>query len=197
MTTDNQCTIDPEKHALLVLDCQEGVIASQPGSEAILPFVAEAIAYTRASGGQVAYVTVGFENADYPAIPDRNRTFSAVAQHRMFHVEDKATRIHSTLTPEPGDLVVRKTRFGAMSTTDLHQGLQAKGITDVTLAGLSTAGVVLSTALEAADLDYGVAVLREGTSDPDPETHRVLLDKVLGTRAMTVTMSAFRSLLQA
>jgi nicotinamidase-related amidase len=56
--------------------------------------------------------------------------------------------------PQPGDLVVRKTRVGAVSTADLDRQLRDRGIDTLVLAGISTSGVVLSTLIEAADRDY-------------------------------------------
>ena len=51
------------------------------------------------------------------------------------------------------------------------------------LAGIATSGVVLSTLRRAADLDYGLTVLRDGCADADEGVHRVLLDKVFRRQA--------------
>jgi nicotinamidase-related amidase len=59
------------------------------------------------------------------------------------HHEDPTTAIHDQLAPQPGDIEVRKTRVGAMSTTDLDQQLRDRGIITLVLAGISTNGVVL------------------------------------------------------
>ena len=53
------------------------------------------------------------------------------------HHQDPSTAIHGDLAPEPGDIVVRKTRVGAMSTTDLDHQLRDRGIDTLILAGLS------------------------------------------------------------
>ena len=50
------------------------------------------------------------------------------------HHEDPSTAIHDRLAPEPGDIVVRKTRVGAMSTTDLDRQLRDRGITTLVRA---------------------------------------------------------------
>jgi Isochorismatase family len=47
----------------------------------------------------------------------------------------------------------RKTRVGAMSTTDLDRQLRDRGIDTLVLAGISTSGVVLSTVVEATGRD--------------------------------------------
>jgi nicotinamidase-related amidase len=43
--------------------------------------------------------------------------------------------------------------------------------------------VVLSTAEAAADLNYRLIVLSDCVADPDPDVNRVLLGKVLPTKA--------------
>ena len=79
-----------------------------------------------------------------PAL-DPNLVFAQAAQNHMLHEDDPATAIHDSLAPQPGDIVVRKTRVGAMSTTDLDRQLRDRGIDTLVLAGISTSGVVLST----------------------------------------------------
>ncbi len=104
--------------------------------------------------------------------------------------------IHDSLAPQPGDIVVRKTRVGAMSTTDLDRQLRDRGIDTLVLAGISTSGVVLSTVIEAADRDYQLYVLSDGTEDRDEQTRDVLLGKVFPRRAQVIDTAALRTLLQ-
>ena len=112
------------------------------------------------------------------------------------HHEGPATAIHDQLAPQPGDIVVRKTRVGAMSTTDLDRQLRDRGIDTLVLAGLSTSGVVLSTLIEAADRDYRLYVLSDGTDDPDAETRDVLLGRIFPRRARVIDTAGLRILLQ-
>jgi nicotinamidase-related amidase len=85
--------------------------------------------------------------------------------------------------------VVRKTRVGAFSTTDLDQQLNDRGITTLILAGVSTSGVVLSTVREAADRDYRIYVLADASADRDPHVHAVLTEKVLPMQAHLITVA--------
>ena len=64
------------------------------------------------------------------------------------------------------------------------------------LTGLSTSGVVLSTLTEAADRDYRLYVLSDGTEDPDADTRNILLSKVFPRRAQVIESAALRVLLQ-
>ena len=55
---------------------------------------------------------------------------------------------------------------------------------------------MLSTVVEAADRDYRLYVLSDGTEDPDANTRDVLLGNVFPRRAQVIDTAAFRTLLQ-
>ncbi|MEV6056646.1 cysteine hydrolase [Streptomyces sp. NPDC052107] len=190
-------TIAPERTALLAMDFQNGIVSLAPDADALVERVKGAIADVRAAGGTIGYVRVAFTEDDWTAVPETNKAFTAVAAAKMLHHEDPATGIDARIAPEDGDLVVRKVRFGSGSTTDLHQKLSDRGIDTLVLAGISTSGVVLSTLIDAADRDYRVFVLTDGVADPDPETHRVLLDKVFPSRAHLLDTNGLRQLLRS
>lgn len=166
--------LDPKKTALLVMDFQRGVLARLPDLDPLISRVQGAVADVRAHGGTIGYVRVAFTEADWAAVPAANATFARAAENRLMHHEDPTTAIHDQLAPQPGDIEVRKTRVGAMSTTDLDLQLRDRGITTLVLAGISTSGVVLSTVIEAADRDYQLYVLSDGTEDADAQTPRIL-----------------------
>ncbi|GAA3098226.1 cysteine hydrolase family protein [Streptosporangium carneum] len=190
--------LDPRTTALLVMDYQRGILASLPGladPEALLSRVADAIAGMRAHGAVIAHVRVGFTDADWAAIPPANRTFSLIGRQRLMHHADPATDFHHRLAPEPGDITVRKTRYGALSTTDLDRRLRDRGITTLVIAGITTSGVVLSTVTDAADRDYRLYVLSDGVTDPDPQVHQALMTGVFPRLAHIIDTAELRSLL--
>ncbi|MEU4546970.1 cysteine hydrolase family protein [Nonomuraea dietziae] len=190
--------LDPAHTALLVMDYQPAILALLPDSdsEALLGRMEKVIADVRARGGTVAYVRVGFTEADWTAIPPTNRSFAPIAQHRLMHHADPDTAIHERLAPQDGDIIVRKIRYGGLSTTDLDQRLREQGITTLIIAGISTSGVVLSTVLDAADRDYQLHVLADGVADPDPEAHAVLLHQVFPSRAHILETAELHALLR-
>ncbi len=55
------------------------------------------------------------------------------------------------------------------------------------LTGLATSGAVLSTLLEAFDLDFKITVLEDLVADHDQELHDVLVKKLFPKRATVVT----------
>jgi nicotinamidase-related amidase len=94
-------------------------------------------------------------------------------------IEGRAeTRIHPAVTPAEEDLVITRHRTSAFTGSELAQILSANEVETLFLAGFATSGVVLSTALEGDDRDFGVVVLSDCVADPDPDLHRLLLQEV-------------------
>jgi nicotinamidase-related amidase len=192
--------LDPARTALLVMDYQHAALALLPEGwdcEALLARVKGAISDVRNNGGTIAYVRVGFTEADWDAIPATNKSFAPLAQHRLMHHEDPATAIHERLAPQDGDIIVRKIRYGGMSTTDLDEQLHEREITTLVVSGFSTSGVVLSTVIDAADRDYQLYVLSDGVADPDTEVHNILLHRVFPSRAHIIDTAELHTLLGA
>ncbi|GAA4843544.1 cysteine hydrolase family protein [Saccharopolyspora rosea] len=182
-------TVDPRRTALLVMDYQNGIVGLLPEPAPLLARAADAISTVRGHGGHVGHVRVAFTEADYAAMPETSPMAAALTPERRatMHVDSPATAIHDRIAPAPEDIVVRKTRVGAFSTTDLDQQLRDRGITTLLLAGISTSGVVLSTARDAADRDYRLLVLTDACADPDPEVHAFLTERVLPRQATPIT----------
>jgi nicotinamidase-related amidase len=178
------------------MDFQPAVLGSLPDSEALLDRVAEAIAVVRAAGGAVGYVRVGFDDADLEAVPDHS-PFAPIlaAAGAGLHADSPTTAVHERIAPEAGDIVVRKTRIGAFSTTDLAEQLRGREIDTLILAGVSTSGVVLSTVRDAHDRDYRVLVLADATADPEPDTHEFLAERIFPRQAAVIEIPQLESLL--
>jgi nicotinamidase-related amidase len=189
-------SIDPRHTALLVMDYQVQLVNSLSDAEVLLSRTAGAIAFVRRHGGQIGYVRVAFEDADYAAIPSTNKMAARVAaMGRTLSNESPAAAIHDRVAPEPGDVMVRKTRVGAFSTTDLAEQRRRRDISSLILAGVSTSGVVLSTLRDAADRDYQVFVLADACADPDPGVHEFLTQKIFPRQADVITTTELEGLL--
>jgi nicotinamidase-related amidase len=181
--------IDPRRTALLIMDYQPAVLGGLGDRDRLLTLASGAIGLARQAGITVVYVRVAFADEDYAQVPEANKMLAGVARSRALHHQAPETQVHGRLEPQPGDIVVRKTRVGAFSTTDLEQQLKDRGITTLILAGVSTSGVVLSTVREAADRDYQIYVLADASADPDPHVHAVLTEKVLPMQAHLITVA--------
>jgi nicotinamidase-related amidase len=177
--------------ALLVMDVQNGIVDRLgERAPALLDTLDLATTAARANGIPVVYVRIAFR-PDSPEISDRNRSFSALAGKGGMAIDDPATLIHERVAPQPGEVVVLKKRVSAFAGSDLDVLLRALDATSLVLAGISTSGVVLSTLRQAADLDFDLAVLRDGCADVDEEVHRVLCEKVFPRQAEVIDTEAW------
>ena len=175
-----QQDLDPTRTALLVMDYQTDFVPRLPDNRALLDRVNTAVAEVRARGGHIAWVRIGFDDADFDAIPPTSimARFSSPDRRAELHADAPNTQVHDSLGPQPHDITVRKTRVGAFTTTDLEQQLRDRAVTTLILAGINTSGVVLSTVREAMDRDYRIVVLNDASADPDPDTHAFLVNKI-------------------
>ena len=194
MTPQNPA-IDPRRAALLIMDFQPAILGHLEDHGYLLHLASGAIDFARLAGITVAYVRVAFADEDYEQVPEASKMFAGVARSRALHHQAPETQVHGRLEPLPGDIVVRKTRVGAFSTTDLEQQLNDRGITTLILAGVSTSGVVLSTVREAADRDYRIYVLADASADRDRHVHAVLTEKVLPMQAHLITVADLPALI--
>lgn len=194
--TETTQKIDPARSALLVMDYQTGIIGMIENAGALMDCAARAVSAMRKHGGHVGYVRVAFTGADLAAIPERNKGFSAAkATGRDFGVNSPATAIDERIAPNDGDIVVRKTRVGAFSTTDLLEQVRAREIDTLILAGISTSGVVLSTIRDAADRDFRLFVLSDACADPNAAVHTCLMEQVFPRQAEVITTGDFEGML--
>ena len=165
--------------ALLLLDFQYGVLDTVRNSADVLSRAEVALCWARQQRLQVAHVRVAFTEEDFARVPAHNKALRQVVESRRFADGSREAAIHSRVAPQGRELVVRKTRFGAFSTTELHRLLQELGIDTLVLAGISTSGVVLSTVRDALDRDYEIYVLADSIADHDPQLHDALVERLL------------------
>jgi nicotinamidase-related amidase len=178
------------------MDYQNMIVDMLGEPDDLLARAADAIATVRRAGGHVCYVRVAFQDADLVGIPATSRMGARVASSpRAFHDDSPSTAVHDRVAPEPDDIVVRKVRVGAFSTTDLDAQLRERGIDTLLVAGISTSGCVLSTVRDASDRDYRVVVLADATADPEPDVHAFLTERIFPRQADVVTVAELEALL--
>lgn len=175
------------RQALLVMDVQQAVLSRYP-DEDYLPRLRKAIDAARAKSVPVVYVVVGFRPG-YPEVDARNKMFGVLVGAPRSRGAEQAMAIHPDVAPHGQDIVVTKRRVSAFAGSDLDMVLRAGGIEELVLTGVATSGVVLSTVRQAADLDFGLTVLRDGCLDNDPQVHQVLVDKIFPQQAEVTTVA--------
>jgi nicotinamidase-related amidase len=187
--------LDPSRTAILVMDYQPGIIGRLEESEGLIGRAQAALAAARAAGATVGYVRVAFTDDDFAALPDEAPMARVKAAGAAMHADSPETQVDERVAPADGDIVVRKTRVGPFLTTDLDQQLRARGVDTLLLAGISTSGVVLSTARDAHDRDYRVYVIADATADPMPDVHEALIELILPRQATMIEVADLETLL--
>ncbi|MCA1223766.1 cysteine hydrolase family protein, partial [Streptomyces sp. 8L] len=149
----------------------------------------------RAAGIPVIHVALRLRHGHTDAHP-RNKIFGALPSH-LFTADDPGAAIHPDVAPADGEIVVYKNRVSAFAGNNLQQILTAQDIDHLVLAGIATGGIVLSTALQAFDLDYRITVLSDACADPSPALHDSLITDILAKRGEIATTDAWRESLKA
>jgi nicotinamidase-related amidase len=196
--TDATPTLDPHRTALLVMDYQQAIVGMIEDSDALVARAVQAIDLVRSRGAHVGYVRVAFTAADLENIPPTSSMGARIAAGPQGFMDDSpTTQIDARVAPRDGDIIVRKTRVGAFSTTDLAEQLTQRGVDTLILAGISTSGVVLSTVRDGADRDYALYVLSDATADRDADVHACLMEQVFPRQASVITVADLGALLAA
>jgi nicotinamidase-related amidase len=187
-----ELSVDPTHSAVLSPDYQNGIVAVYAKDDALIPRVAGVLRQARKVGLPIVHVKVGFRQ-NVPEASPRNMFLSAVKAslpHQRFF-QDESGAIHPGIGPEENDLVITKSRVSAFAGTDLNLLLRANDIDTLILFGIATSGVVLSTVLEAADMDYRLFVVKDCCADLDPDLHTCLVEKVFPRQATVVSADGF------
>ena len=187
-------SVDFARSAVLSLDCQTGVVSVYVKDEGFVPRAASVLRRARARGLPIVHVKVGFR-PNVPEASPRNvflSTIKASPRHQRFF-QNESGAIHPGLAPDESDLVVSKSRVSAFAGTDLELLLRAQNIDTLIVFGIATSGVVLSTVLQAADMDYRLVVVKDCCADLDPDVHACLVDKVFPRQATVISADDFLS----
>ena len=141
-----------------------------------------------ASGSGVVHVQVGFRPG-LPEVDSRNQLFGAIKNSPQWQqvFQGSGGAIHADVAPQGDEVVITKHRVSAFTGTDLEMILRANEIDTLTLLGIATSGVVLSTLLHASDADYKLFVVKDCCTDQDAEVHACLVEKLFPRRATVLT----------
>ena len=93
------------------------------------------------------------------------------------------------LDQQPGDIAVTKRSWGAFATTDLHQQLTSRGVTQVVINGIATSVGVEATARQAYEQGFNVTLATDAMTDVRAEAHQYSLANVfprLGESGSTI-----------
>lgn len=190
--------VDARRTALLVMDCQNGIVGAYTKSDEFVLRTKAVMAAARGAGMAVMFVRVGFRPG-MPEVGTRNRLFAAIkgSPERQKMFAGSRGEIHPELAPQGDEVVVTKHRVSAFRGTDLEMILQVREFDTLVLLGIATSGVVLSTLVDAVDADYNVVVISDCCADLDPVVHDALLKNYFTRRGDVVTADEFTKALSA
>jgi len=132
---------------------------------------ARALAAARGSGMRMIHIA----NLWRPGHVDMHQGMPMWAGRQGTDVAIEGTwggEIVDELMPAPGEPVVVKRSVSALAGTELSRLLTLYSVDTLVLAGVATNFVVEGTAREAADLGYGVYVLRDACETVNDEWQR-------------------------
>ncbi len=109
---------------------------------------------------------------------------------------DRGNRIVDEVTPQPDDLVIRKSKPSAFFGTPLASYLNEMSVDSVLLMGGTTSGCVRATVVDAFSFNYRVGVVLEGTFDRFAASHKVNLFDMGAKYADILTMDEAKAYLR-
>ena len=182
--------MENNRTALLVLDMQEAMLSRLQNSEELINNAAKAIDFARNKNIPVIYAVVGFRKG-FPEVSPKNKNFAKIPDQLSNVPQEVFMKINDRLAPKNDEPVVNKKRFSAFAGSDLDIILRSQDIKHLVLSGISTSGVILSTAVEAMDKDFQMTILSDACADPTPEVHDFLMDKILPRYAEISTVDGW------
>ncbi|HEU0278008.1 MAG TPA: isochorismatase family protein [Rhodanobacteraceae bacterium] len=153
--------LDPET-ALLVTDKQKGIVQLRcaPPMAGVIGHVAELAQAFRKHSAPVVLVNVA---GGAPGRIEQTK--------RMGDLPADQTELIPELNARASDHFVTKRTWGAFVHTDLHEHLQELDVTQVVIVGVATSIGVESTARQAYELGYNVALATDAMTDMNADAH--------------------------
>src|SRR6185436_20306965 len=177
-------------HAALVVVDMQNAFASKGGmldiagvdiSDAarVVRVIVDVVASARAAALPVVYLQMAYKpdlsNSGGPAAPNWHKELGLRVMSERMELRGKLlvegtwdSAIVDELTPQPGDLVVTKTRYSGFARTNLDQELRARGIQYLFFCGITTNVCVETTLRHAFVLDYWPILLRDAAIPAGP-----------------------------
>ncbi len=179
-----------DQSALVVVDMQNA-FASKGGmldlaghdisaAAAVVDINKKIIAAAREAGVKIVYLQVGYKpdlsDAGGPLSPNYHKELSLRTMRERPELDGKLL-IHGTwdweivdaLKPQPGDLVIRKSRYSGFAGTTLDNDLRARNIRYLFFTGIATNVCVESTARDAYFEEYWPIMVEDAMNHAGPD----------------------------
>jgi len=181
--------LDPRTVALVVVDMQYasgsrdhglGRSLKARGQEAlgayrfdriertVVPTIQRLLAFFRARGLRLVYLTVGSELPDYSDLLPHMRAFAESAGNTRGNHEHE---ILDALAPRPGEAVLNKTTMSAFHSSGFERLVRAWGVAQLVFTGISTNSCVEGTARDAVDRGFRGLLVEDGCGAASQSLH--------------------------
>jgi len=191
------------KLALLVLDMQNEMVHPQGKIGAsgyatiiedrkVIPNVRKVVDAMRKADNHVVFVRVGFRG-DYLDTLSRAARVDKLKQSGALQVGSWGLEFPAELAPLESEMIFTKQAVNPFFNTGLQTWLFRQGVETVALCGGFTHLVVDSTARYADDSGFRVIILEDCCASPDPELHRIEMEKILPTFGSVMSSDEFIS----
>jgi nicotinamidase-related amidase len=163
---------------LLVIDLQRGMFGASPhDGEALLSRVAQLLERARSRGIDVLHVRHDGGPGD-----DLERN-------------TPGWDIHPAVAPQGDEPIIDKDRCSAFDATDLHEKLQARGITRLVIAGMQTDYCIDTNCRAAHGLGYAVSLVSDAHTTFDNPV--LSADQIVAHHNLTLRNGGFVTLVEA
>jgi ureidoacrylate peracid hydrolase len=188
-----------ERSAVVVVDMQNA-FASQggmldlagidvSGAPRVICSIKAIVQSARGAGIPVVYLQMGFKpdlsNSGGPDSPNWHKELGLCLMRARPELKGKLVTegtwdfaIVDELKPQPGDLVIVKTRYSGFAGTALDEHLRQRGIRYLFFTGIATNVCVESTLRDAFFLDYWPILIEDGAMAGQPSMHQGTLQNV-------------------
>ncbi len=146
-----------------------GIVSGLKQKDSVIHFNKQAINFARQQNIPVIFIRVAF-TGDFLEVSPNNKMFAQMKANGIaMNKVDEETQIIDILGRQAHEPLVTKHRLSAFTGSNLEVLLRGLQVEHLVLTGVSTSGVVLSTATEAADKDYKLTILSDAITDQDEE----------------------------
>jgi len=211
--------IDLGRTAVVVVDMQNGFASKGgmldiagvdiSGAPAVVQSIGKVVAAARGAGIPIVYLQMGFKpdlsNSGGPESPNWHKELALRLMNCRPELKGKLLvegtwdfAIVDELAPQPGDLVIVKTRYSGFARTTFDSELRARGIRYLLFTGIATNVCVESTLRDAFFLDYWPILIADAAmAAGSPAMHDATVFNVESFFGWTVTGEELVGMLRA
>jgi ureidoacrylate peracid hydrolase len=183
-------TVDPATTAVVVIDMQNAYASPGgyldlagfdiSGAPAVIRNIKGVLETARGAGMPVIYFQNGWD-ADYveaggPGSPNWHKSNALKTMREKPELEGKLLarggwdyELVEELAPQPGDIVLAKSRYSGFFNSQLDSVLRSRGVRTIVFVGIATNVCVESTLRDGFMLEYFGVVLADATHQAGPE----------------------------